>query len=127
MRIAVTCENENGLESIVAQHFGRSPFFAFVDVDGREAKSIEILANPFVTGHAHGQVPKFIRDHNANVILAGGMGRGAINFFEQFGIETATGAAGTIQQTIDNYFKGELSQASPCHHSEGHGHGHDHH
>lgn len=125
-RIAITCENQDGLESRVAQHFGRSPYFAFVDLEGRDVKSIEILANPFVNGHSHGQVPQFIRDHNATVVLSGGMGRGAISFFEEYQIETATGASGTLQETLERFFNGELDKAAPCRDSEEHGHGHGH-
>jgi predicted Fe-Mo cluster-binding NifX family protein len=128
MKIAVTAEEQNGLESRVAQHFGHSPFFAFIEVDGKEVKSIEIIANPFISGHAHGQVPTFINENNANVMISGGMGRGAINFFESFGIDTATGASGTIQQTLERYFNGELTEAEPCqHHDDHHGSGHGHH
>lgn len=132
MRIAITAEEQNGLDSQVAQHFGHSPFFAFVELEGEEVKSIEIIANPFISGHAHGQVPTFINEQKVDVMLSGGMGRGAINFFDQFGIQTATGAAGSIQETLDRYFKGELVGAAPCHDSEehhhehGHGHGHQH-
>jgi predicted Fe-Mo cluster-binding NifX family protein len=124
MRIALSVENDNGLESHIAQHFGRSPFFAFVDLEGEQVKSIEVIANPFVGGHRHGQVPTFINDQSANVMISGGMGRGAVNFFDSFGIETATGAEGTVEQTLARYFKGELSKDASCGH---HAHGHSHH
>jgi predicted Fe-Mo cluster-binding NifX family protein len=127
MRIAISVENENGLDSNIAQHFGRSPFFAFVDLEGEEVKSVEVIPNPFISGHTHGQVPTFINERSANVMISGGMGRGAVNFFGQFGIETATGAAGTVQQTLAKYFKGELSKDASCgHHEHGHGQHHRH-
>jgi predicted Fe-Mo cluster-binding NifX family protein len=127
MRIAITVENENGLESQVAQHFGRSPFFAFIELEGEAVNSIEVLPNPFVGGHRHGQVPAFINEHNAEVMISGGMGRGAVNHFQNFGIETATGADGSVQQTLEKFFKGELSKDASCGHaghSHQHGHGH---
>lgn len=127
MKIAISVENQNGLESQIAQHFGRSPFFALVDLEGQEVTSVDVVPNPFVSGHIHGQVPNFIHDQNVNVMISGGMGRGAANFFEHFGIETATGASGTVQQTLDKYFKGELGKDASCdHHEHGHGHGHHH-
>lgn len=129
MRIAVTVENDNGLQSEVSQHFGRSPFFAFVDLEGDKLASFEILANPFADGHLHGQIPTFIHESKADVIISGGMGRGAYNFFQQFGITTRTGAAGTLEQALKSYLMGELGEEVGCgHHGHGHGehHGHGH-
>ena len=88
MRIAISTETNNGLDSVVAHHFGRCPFFALVDVEGRDIKAVEVIENPFYAGHQSGQVPGFIHTQNADVMLSGGMGRRAIDFFQQYGIET---------------------------------------
>ena len=34
MRIAISLQTNNGLDSAVAQHFGRCPYFALVEMDG---------------------------------------------------------------------------------------------
>ena len=47
MKIAVTAENNNGLDSMVAQHFGHAPFFILVDVENGEVTTTQGLANPF--------------------------------------------------------------------------------
>ena len=39
MRIAIPCSNNNGLESEISMHFGRSPYYAFVDVEGNKIKN----------------------------------------------------------------------------------------
>ena len=127
MRIAISTETNNGLDSVVAHHFGRCPFFALVDVEEREVKAVEVIDNPFYAGHQPGQVPGFIHSQNANVMLSGGMGRRAIDFFQQYGIEAATGADGTVQTALESYLGGELSGAAPCKESvEHHEHGHHH-
>lgn len=127
MRIAISTETNNGLDSIVAHHFGRCPFFALVDVEERDVKAVEVIDNPFYDGHQPGQVPGFIHSQNANVMLSGGMGRRAIDFFQQYGIEAATGADGTVQTALESYLGGELSGAAPCKESvEHHEHGHHH-
>ena len=123
MRIAISLETNNDLESVVAHHFGRCPFFAFIDVDGQEVKSVQVVDNPFYNGHQPGQVPLFIKEHQADVMLSGGMGGRAIQFFQQFGIQTATGATGTARTALENYLGGELSGAAPCKESVEHGHG----
>jgi predicted Fe-Mo cluster-binding NifX family protein len=123
MRIAISVDTNNKLESVVAHHFGRCPYFAFVDLDGREIKGVEVIDNPFYNGHQPGQVPGFIHQQNANIMLSGGMGGRAIQFFQRFGIEAATGAAGTVHQALDQYLGGELTGAVPCKESVEHGHG----
>ena len=123
MRIAISAETDNGLDSIVAQHFGRCPYFALVDMEGNEVEAIEVIDNPFYAGHQVGQIPQFIHAQKADVMLSGGMGGRAIQYFEQFGIEVATGAAGTVRSTLENYLGGELREAAPCAESVAHGHG----
>lgn len=123
MRIAISAETNDGLDSRVAQHFGRCPYFAIVDVEGQDIQSIKVVQNPYYSGHQVGQVPTFIHEQQADVMLSGGMGGRAIQFFQQFGIDTATGAGGTVRDTLANYFAGNLKGAAPCAESVEHGHG----
>ena len=123
MKIAVTAENNNGLESTVAQHFGHAPFFIFVDVENGEVTATNGVANPFAEAHEPGQIPNFIHSQNANVILSGGMGGRAIQFFEQLNVHAATGASGTVRQALENFLGGALKEAAPCDESVAHGHG----
>ena len=114
MRIAISVEIKGGVDSVVAQHFGRCPYFALVDLEGREVKAIEIVDNPYYGHHQPGQVPAFIKELNADVMLSGGMGRRAIEFFEQMGIQAATGADGTVRTALESYLGGNLTGAEPC-------------
>jgi predicted Fe-Mo cluster-binding NifX family protein len=123
MKIAVTAENNNGLESLVAQHFGHAPFFMLVDVENGQVNAVQAVANPYATAHQPGEIPTFIKQQNADVILSGGMGGRAIQFFEQAGIKAATGASGTVRQALEHYFGGKLNDAAPCDESVAHGHG----
>ena len=123
MKIAVTAENNNGLDSMVAQHFGHAPYFMLVEVENDEVSSTQGVANPFAESHQPGQIPGFIKGQNADVMLSGGMGGRAIQFFEQYGIKAATGADGTVRQALENYFGGKLTEAAPCDESVAHGHG----
>jgi predicted Fe-Mo cluster-binding NifX family protein len=127
MLIAVSAETNQGLQSQVAHHFGRCPFFALVDVEGKEIQSVKIIDNPYYAAHQPGQVPGFINQQNADVMLSGGMGGRAIQFFTQFGIEAATGAAGTVEEAVVSFLDGNIKGASSCAESEAHGHGHHHH
>jgi predicted Fe-Mo cluster-binding NifX family protein len=130
MRIAISAENNQGLDSLISQHFGRCPYFIFVDVDeSQEIKAVTVIDNPYYSNHRPGQVPAFIHSHQADVMLTGGMGHRAVSFFQQYGIQPITGASGTVRQTLQRYLNGELSDAQPCaesQHHHGHG-GHHHH
>ena len=123
MRIAVSADDDRGLDSVVSPHFGRCPYFVLVDLEGREVKAVRAVANPFYGNHRPGQVPGFIHEQGANVMLTGGMGGRAIAFFQQYGIEAVTGAYGTVRTALEQYLGGELRGAAPCAESVEHGHG----
>jgi predicted Fe-Mo cluster-binding NifX family protein len=123
MRIAVSADNKNGLESVISPHFGRCPYFVLVDLEGQEVTDVSEVDNPYYVGHQPGQVPAFVNSLGADVMLTGGMGGRAIMFFQQFGVEGVTGAYGTVRQSVERYLGGQLKGAAPCKESEEHGHG----
>ncbi len=123
MRIAISADDNNGLESVVSPHFGRCPHYILVDVEDQEVKSVLVVDNPYYGQHAPGVVPGFIHSQGANVMLTGGMGGRAIAFFEQYGIEAVTGASGTVRHALERYLSGQLRGVQPCRESIEHGHG----
>jgi predicted Fe-Mo cluster-binding NifX family protein len=122
MRIAVSAGDSSGLDSVVSPHFGRCPYYILVDLEGREVRQVNAVSNPHYDQHAPGQVPGFIASQGADVMLTGGMGRRAIAFFEQYGIEAVTGAAGTVRRALEQYLGGVLQGARPCRESLEHRH-----
>jgi len=120
MRIAISADTNNGIDSLIGAHFGRCPYFVLVDVEGQKVQAVNVVDNPFYSSHSPGQVPGYIQSQGANVMMSGGMGRRAAMFFEQMGIEAVTGAAGTARQTLEAYLGGELSGVKPCAESEAH-------
>jgi predicted Fe-Mo cluster-binding NifX family protein len=97
-----------------------------VDVDGCEVHQVGVVENPYYGRHQPGQVPQFIHQQDADVMLTGGMGRRAIAFFDQFGIEAVTGASGTVRHSLERYLGGGLEGAQPCRESVEHAHGGGH-
>jgi predicted Fe-Mo cluster-binding NifX family protein len=120
-RIAISADDSNGLDSVVSPHFGRCPYYVLVDLDGREVSDVSAVENPYYGQHRPGAVPGFIQSQGANVMLAGGMGRRAIGFFQQYGIQAVTGAAGTVRHALEQYLDGALAGAAPCRESIAHG------
>jgi predicted Fe-Mo cluster-binding NifX family protein len=125
MRIAISAESKNGLDSFVSQHFGRCPYFILVDVEGQEVKAVTAVDNPYYGNHIPGQVPAFISSQGADVMLTGGMGGRAVGFFQEYSIEAATGASGLVRQALQNYLAGELRGVKPCSESVEHHHCND--
>jgi predicted Fe-Mo cluster-binding NifX family protein len=123
MRIAVSADSKQGLDSVVSPHFGRCPHYILVDVEDHNVTGVQEVDSPYYGHHQAGQVPAFIHSLGADVMLAGGMGQRAIMFFQQFGIEGVTGAYGTVRQSVERYLGGQLKGAAPCKESQEHGHG----
>lgn len=123
MRIAVSADDANGLDSITSPHFGRCPVFILVDVEGKTIEKVSAVQNPFYGAHRPGAVPGFINEQGADVMLTGGMGARAVQFFRQFGIQPVTGASGNVRMALEAYLGGDLQGAAPCATSQEHGQG----
>lgn len=113
-RIALSADNQMGLDAAVSPHFGRCPYYVLVDLAGDEVQGVSTVENPYYDAHQPGQVPAFIHAQGANVMITGGMGGRAIAFFEQYGIEPVTGAYGTVRTALRAYLGRELQGAAAC-------------
>jgi predicted Fe-Mo cluster-binding NifX family protein len=120
-KIALASDNNSGLEGSVSAHFGRCPFYTFVNVDEKQILNFEVVQNPYYPNHQPGVIPQFIHSQKADVMIAGGMGPRAIDFFNQFGIDVATGVQGKVRDVVEAYLRGEIQGVFACEH-----HGHDH-
>jgi len=121
MRIAISTADDRGLDAAVSPHFGRCPYFVLVDLHEREVTAVSIVPNPHYGNHQPGQVPQFIHQQGADVMLTGGMGGRALAFFAEYGIQAATGANGSVRQALEQYLGGQLQSAQPCRESVAHG------
>jgi len=76
-------------EGKLAVHFGHSQAFALIEVEENQIKNTEFLVPP---PHEPGVLPKWLSELGTDVVLAGGMGHRAIQFFDEYGIKVITGA-----------------------------------
>ncbi len=118
-KIAFACEDSQGLQSEMSMHFGRCPNYTLVDVDGQDVKDVQVINNPYFKKHEPGVVPGYMNDQAINVMIAGGMGPRAIQLFQGFGIEVATGVAGKVENVLKAYIEGRISGTAPCSHDHG--------
>jgi len=92
----------------LAMHFGHCEQFALVDIDVQNKKIIkrtDLVPPP----HEPGLLPKWLAEHNVNLIIAGGMGQRALMLFAENNIQVLVGACSeNPEKLIDNYFNGTL-------------------
>lgn len=110
----------------VAGHFGHCEHFLFFETENGKIISEKAIANP---GHRPGFLPNFLADNGTNVIISGGMGGGAIDIFNERGIEVIIGATGLAKNAVEAFLRNELkSTGSVCNkHEHAHQCGEHHH
>ena len=107
-KIAVASEHE-----YVTEHFGHCINFNIFDAENNQIVKKESIPNP---GHKPGFLPNYLNDMGVDVIISGGMGGGAIDIFNEKGIEVIVGASGKAKDAAEAYLKGQLkSTGSVCH------------
>jgi predicted Fe-Mo cluster-binding NifX family protein len=113
MKIAVAC---NGNQ--IWGHFGHCENFNIYDTSDNRIETEKSVPNP---GHKPGFLPNFLADMGVEVIIAGGMGGGAVEIFNERHIEVIVGAEGDSKTAVEAYLRGELhSTGAVCHHEHEH-------
>lgn len=127
MVVAVASEGLDGLAARVAGHFGRCNAYTFVTLTDGEVTATRAVQNPFASGHGPGDVPRWIHEEGADVILSGGMGGKAVEFFNTFGVTVGTGAKGLVGSAVRKFLAGQITSTEPCDHSQDEDPSHHHH
>lgn len=104
MKIAIPVENDQ-----LHHHFGHSPTFAVVDADP-VAKTILSRSIHQAPPHEPGLLPNWLRDLDADVVIAGGMGERARQLCESNGMKVIVGAPQLSDQELATaYLNGTLT------------------
>ncbi|RDY24094.1 dinitrogenase iron-molybdenum cofactor [Romboutsia maritimum] len=107
MKISVASEKNQ-----VSNHFGHCEGFTIYEVKESEVLNKKVVENP---GHRPGFLPRFLKDLEIDVIIAGGMGETAQQLFKEQDIEVVVGASGLCDDLIKQYLRNELkSTGSVC-------------
>ena len=114
MKIAVTYDN-----GMVFQHFGHTEQFKIYDVADGAVTSTEVIGTD---GSGHEALASFLKDRSVDVLICGGIGGGAEAALTEAGIEMCAGAAGSADEAVAAYLRGELVNTGVnCdHHDEEH-------
>ena len=121
-RIIIPTEDESGLEAKVAQHFGRAPFFAVIDLDEKgQVKAVKTEPNTGEhmggTGHPHEKLHALKPD----AIIAYGMGPGGLQSFGASGVKVLQAVDPTVKATVESFKQGKLAPLTTgCEHAHHH-------
>lgn len=110
IKIAVASEKE-----MVTEHFGHCENFNIFELENGKITKSKSVENP---GHKPGFLPNFLNEMGVNVIISGGMGGGAVDIFNEKGIEVIVGVKGTAKAAAEAYLNKELkSTGTICNHN----------
>lgn len=122
MKIAIPVTSDNQIED----HFGQCKFFNVYTIsDENEITDIKTLESEQGCG-CKSNIAMVLKTEEVSVMLAGGIGNGAINVLNSVGIDVVRGCSGAPNEITYQYLAGALqNNGVSCQHHENH-HGHDH-
>jgi len=126
MKIAVPVTEDNQIDG----HFGHCESYSVFTVsENNKISEIKKLASPEGCG-CKSDIASILAGDGVSVMLAGGIGGGAINVLNSNGIEVIRGCSGDATEVVKAYLQGLVEDSgSSCehhqhHHQHQHGEGH---
>jgi predicted Fe-Mo cluster-binding NifX family protein len=121
-RIVVPAVDESGLNAQLAEHFGRAPYFAVVDLgENGEVSSVRTVPNVGEHAGGSGQTHDHILELKPNAIVVYGMGPRGLIGFQNAGVAVLRATANTVGDVIAAYKDDKLQELTEgCHHAHHH-------
>lgn len=115
MKIAVPLRVDGQIDS----HFGHCDSFnVFTVSEGNEILEVEQVKSPQGCG-CKSNIAGVLAAKGVSVMLAGGIGNGAINVLNSVGINVIRGCSGDAEESVEQYIAGQLADSGEvCHHHE---------
>jgi predicted Fe-Mo cluster-binding NifX family protein len=107
-KIVIPTNDEKGLKSKLAEHFGRCNTYTFLDENG---KVIEIIKNTSEHMGGSGLPPELMKKHGANVLLCKDLGPRALNLCWELSIEVYVYPAESVKEIFDLWKNNKLKKA----------------
>jgi len=93
-------------QGVLCAHFGHCEHFSLFDIQDSKITGMRTVDPP---PHEPGVLPRWLHEQGANVIIAGGMGQRAQQFFTDFGIQVVIGAPSVApKEVVEQYIAGTL-------------------
>ena len=97
-------------EGVLCNHFGHCQQFAILTAEGGDIIQQDFMTPP---PHEPGVLPRWLQELGVDVIIAGGMGRRALDLFGQNGIKVVTGARNLPPDVLVKQYLDQSLQAGP--------------
>jgi len=110
MKIAITSSGDN-LDSQMDPRFGRCQYFMIVDPDTMDFEAMP-NESAMASGGAGIQAAQTIVNVGINGVITGNVGPNAFDVLSAAGIETMTGASGTVRHALELYKSGSLQSTA---------------
>ncbi|HHV23405.1 MAG: NifB/NifX family molybdenum-iron cluster-binding protein [Methanosarcina sp.] len=109
MKVCIPTGNDNGMEGIVEQHFGKAPTYIIMDTS---TGKVHVIANE--NNHMGGVKlpPEYLHKNDIDIMICGGIGHKALSMFESYGVRGFVGATGTVRETLAAWEAGFLKVAT---------------
>jgi predicted Fe-Mo cluster-binding NifX family protein len=117
MKIAVPVTRSNQIDD----HFGHCEFYSVFTISEKQEIE-EIKTIPSVQGcGCKSNIANTLAIDGVKVMLAGGIGAGAINVLNQAGIEVFRGCSGDASAVVRSFLEGHVNDSGEsCHQHEAH-------
>jgi predicted Fe-Mo cluster-binding NifX family protein len=117
MKIAVPVTRENEIDS----HFGHCESYnVFTISDKNEISETKSVESPQGCG-CKSDIASVLASDGVTIMLAGGIGGGAINVLNNSGIEVIRGCSGNATEVVKLFLSGSIEDSgSSCHQHEAH-------
>lgn len=102
----------------VDQHFGHCEKYSVFTIEGKAITSLEYMASPAGCG-CKSNMAATLAQSGVKLLIAGGIGNGAVNVLASNGIKTIKGASGSAQAAVELFLRGELKDAGDICQSHG--------
>ncbi|MDD5183947.1 MAG: NifB/NifX family molybdenum-iron cluster-binding protein [Paludibacter sp.] len=122
MKIAVPTKENNEIDA----HFGHCEFYTIYTVsDQNELISKEKMESPQGCG-CKSNIAEVFENDGVKIMLAGGIGDGAINKLSMHGVSVIRNCKGNVTEIVRQYLAGNLKDggSSCASHAHGHEEGH---
>lgn len=117
MKIAVPVTSSNQVDG----HFGHCEYYSIYNISD-EGKIYEIQTIPSVQGcGCKSNIARVLAADGVTIMLAGGIGGGAINVLNNAGIDVIRGCEGDAAEVVKSYLAGSISDSGEsCHQHAAH-------
>jgi len=109
MKITFPTNDGSGIESQLADHFGRAPTYTMIDLETEEVKVIDNSGEHF---GGRQSAPVLLVNQGTNVLVCKALGRKAIARLGESGIEIYITDKITVKEALEAYKNKELQQAT---------------